>query len=109
MITDPLSIDATVVQGEQETVVFTLRNTGASVSGVTVLLPAVEWVSMASPATGRIDSLGSQQSAAVTLLLSPSNTTALGDFTGSLVISSLSPAFSRFVSITLRVVSSSFG
>jgi hypothetical protein len=80
---DPLK--HSVLRGSQKTVSFTIQNSGGAESGpVTVALPVVPWIQLASP--NPLPSIPPGASAAVDIQLSPSPTEALTLFSGHLVV-----------------------
>jgi hypothetical protein len=97
LVTNPASLSAGVLRGQQTILTFTVTNTGGVATGpVTVALPSIAWLHLSSPSP--MPSLAPGASTTVTLQLTPAATLALGEYRGALVLSgaglSLSVPFS---------------
>jgi hypothetical protein len=81
----PAQLGASMLRGSQAIVQFSVMNLGGAVSGpLTVNLPQVPWLSLAS--TNPLPSLDPGASNNVTLLLTPAADLALGPYTGTLTV-----------------------
>jgi len=83
----PSSLSATMIRTEQTLVTFNLINSGAGTAvNVNVQIPQAEWLALASPAL--IETIGPGASVPVVLSLIPDEDLPLGQYTGTLYISS---------------------
>src|SRR5581483_11549261 len=81
----PSSLNAAMVQGAQTLVSFSAANTGGASTGpVGVLMPQAPWLGLVTAQT--MPSLGSGQSATVTLALTPPSNLPVGPYSGSLIL-----------------------
>lgn len=103
----PDSLRGSVVRGTQKTVDFVIHNSGGAPSGaVEILLPAVPWISLASPAT--LPSIPPGGAANVSLILQPGPTEELTLFNGNMLVRA-SNARDTNLPFGFRVVSDQFG
>ena len=85
LVATPVSLYAAMPVGGQTVVDFDLSNQGGRASGpITVSLPAVPWMHLAS--TNPMPSLAPGQTNRVTLQLTPARDLPLGPYTGSLAL-----------------------
>ncbi len=81
----PASLVGTMIEGSQTLVPFIVTNTGGAASGpIQVNLPAAPWLSVVTAQP--IASIAPNQSAQITLALTPTNGQQLGEYPGSLVV-----------------------
>ncbi|MBN2063809.1 MAG: hypothetical protein JW745_03325, partial [Sedimentisphaerales bacterium] len=103
---EPVSLNAGMVRGSQTLVSFVVSNTGGGDSGlISVLLPEVSWLKLASPAT--VTSLAAGESTEVVLQLLPDADLGLGNYAGYLLVQ-CSDSYAE-VPFVFRAISSSTG
>ena len=99
----PSSLQASVLRGGQQSVSFTVTNTGGLESGpVQVLLPDIPWIKLASSAS--LPSIPPGGSAGISLSLTPGPEIDLTLFSGNLAVNAVNGG-SRTVPYRFRVVS----
>jgi subtilase family serine protease len=107
LVLEPGSLQSSVLRGTRKSVDFTIRNDGGLESGpVNVLLPALPWLSLASPSP--LPTIPPGASVSVTLNLEPSIAEALTQHSGTLVLAPANGA-SRNLPFTFRIVSDQRG
>ena len=85
LVVTPGSLKCSVVRGSQKVASFQIENTGAAESGqIEILLPAIPWLSHASPST--LASIPPGGKAEVSLLLAPGETEPLTVHSGNMVV-----------------------
>lgn len=84
LIADPQPLLAGVLRGDARVLTFALTNEGGAPTGpVNLLLPAIPWLSAATPV---IPSIAPGATVPVDLLLAPASDTVLGPYTGSIIV-----------------------
>ena len=84
--TAPTQLAAAMLRGAQTILQFSVMNLGGAASGpLTISVPAVSWMSVAS--TNPLPSLNPGESNIVTLVLTPAADLVLGPYTGALTVS----------------------
>ena len=103
---DPTSLSASMLRGSQTMVTFDITNTGGGDSGVVnVEIPEADWLKLSTPAM--VTSLAVGESSQVVLQLLPDEDLTLGDYTGTLLVSTSDDYVE--VPFTFRAVSSAVG
>lgn len=103
----PLSINTTMTRGASKTLDVTVSNNGQAATGeITVSLPNVDWMSVVGTTT--LPSIDVNESASFTLRLSPDNSVALAQYTGSIAVS-CEHGESVYLPYTIEAVSDSIG
>jgi hypothetical protein len=103
LVVVPDSLRYSVLRGTRKTATFTIRNDGGIESGpVSVLLPNLPWLSLASPSP--LPTIPPGDSASVSLNLEPGATEPLTLHTGTIVLAPTRGA-SRDLSFAFRIVS----
>ena len=106
LATTPATLNASMLQGGQTLVSFTVANIGAAASGpVEVILPPVPWLAVVTPQP--IPPLAPGQSSQVTLALTPGTNLSVGPYSGTLDLSSTGMLLS--VPFTFNCISSQIG
>lgn len=101
-VSSPGSIRMASVRGNQSLAEFTLRNSGTKdATNVEFLLPGIVGLSIASPASGRVNVLRRGQSVSVVLQFRPSETQEIGQQQGGMV--ARATEFSSGITIRLTV------
>ncbi len=106
LVTEPGELVAGMARGKQAVVAFDVVNNGGLASGpITVSLPVVPWLQLAS--TNPLPSLVPGATNRVTLLLTPPEDMVLGPYTGNLALNCAGD--SRVVPFTFRALSEARG
>jgi hypothetical protein len=102
----PTMLEAGMIRGEQQTVTFDVLNKGGKATApLSVLLPDAPWLAMTNPVV--IGSLEPGQSKAITLLLKPDPSLALGPYQGTIYVHG--DQVSQALPFTFHCVSNRFG
>lgn len=85
LVSNPGSLEATMVRGRQTFLEFEILNIGsAAVNNLNIVLPATDWLSIISP--DNFSSLDRGKTVKVNLALKPGENLPLGPYTGTIVL-----------------------
>jgi hypothetical protein len=100
----PSTLSATVVQGQQSLLSVQINNNGLASTGVlNILLPPLSFLTLASPSSGELASLAPGQFSLIQLLLTPLSNETVQTISTSLVVSNA--AVSLFIPLSVQVLS----